>query len=138
MGVVYNVVQGTEVSEAAYSVDFGTKGKFDGLFKRQLKFISAETFRRVRVSDEYDARLAEIAAFRSSMKTVVAFDAEHLVHLYTRQTMIPMLRAAKGGTIFIDHADKIISEGFDPIGRFVRDANTITQHLPNALLRTRC
>lgn len=54
----------------------------------------------------------------NAASNVVSFDAEHLVHMYTRMQMLPMLEAAAGGVIFIDHADKIISDGFDPVGKF--------------------
>lgn len=66
-------------------------------------------FRPIRMST---TRLRDPRPFS---ELIPSFDAEHLVHLYTQQKLGPMLRQAAGACVFVDHADRLVAEGADPM-----------------------
>ena len=68
-------------------------------------------------SDRVLVRARRLAPAMAPLPVIATFDAEHLVHLYTRQEMLPMLQSIQGYCIFINHADRLVAEGADPMFR---------------------
>ena len=118
-GAVGKVVKEDGEGTGAFTLNFDQK-----LFPRKWLFHGVPRIAlRVLAHDAlgtglYSTRIAQIQEFRSFRgSNVISVDMEHLLHLYMRQQMIPFLRACRGFAIFIDHADKVIAPGYDPIGK---------------------
>jgi AAA+ superfamily predicted ATPase len=94
-----------------------------GLLRTSLRLLDFDALGHAQTEQNttdgvYGQRVAQIKAFRQFRGTsVIAVDMEHLLHLYNRQMMIPFLRASGGFVIFINHADKILTPGYDPMGK---------------------